>query len=607
MAQTGVIFIRRLHIIVLSIFIIPIMLLGSCNTTQVYEGYIPSLDDATISRLITLLEEDDPLQVLQDIDTIKRMREPDDTLLGRLSVIEEEALEDIIRRVGESLENEHYHEALALYRSLEQLGAEHPYSEVSEQSILLSAAVKEVDEGRETSGLMLFFKAASIGHILTEDIRYFGQVALEEENPTALRHIALMLTERGEEVPAEYSPVLDRRATTPEMIAGTVTIWVNRGMKLEGGVGYPERVIGSGFFIDKDGYIITNYHVISSEVDPEYEGYSRLYVRLPNNPSMKVPAEVVGWNRVFDIALLKTELEPDYVFMFEDGVTSSPGDTIFAIGSPAGLESTITSGIVSAKDRDLLQMGNAIQVDVPINQGNSGGPLLDKDGKLVGIVFAGIEQFEGVNFGIPSEWLFDIIPLLFRRGEAPLPWIGAMTVKAREGLEVMYVVPGSPAYRAGLSEGDIITRLAGRDMGLLSDAHHAMLDLSTDTLVKVRWLRQRKEMEGVIKLAERPYRPMETAIDRDVRENLLVPLFGMRVEKSGKTGLEQNYIVRRIYPGFTADEIGLSPNDPFSIRDWVVEKEEGYAAVRIRVKKRKAGFIESVIQIATYLETAHFI
>lgn len=590
----------------LSVLLLLLLLIGACSTGEVYQGYIPSLDEANLQRLKTILDDGDPIQVLQDLDTLRRTFNEESEFQQRLADLEKQAVEMTTAGFEEALDARQYRDALVLYRSLSTMKADIPVEGVSEQSLLLSAAEKELEEGSATVGLMFFFRAAEKGDVPPDTLLRFGDVALDEANRQALANIVDMLDEAGEAIPEEYSAMVAEGRTAADMLAGTVTIWVNRGMVLERGVGYPERVIGSGFFIDRGGYIVTNYHVISSEVDPEYEGYSRLYVRLPDNPSLKIPATVVGWNRIFDIALLKVELEPDFVFMFEEGITGSPGDMIYAIGSPAGLERTITSGIVSARDRDLLQMGNAIQVDVPINQGNSGGPLVDKDGQLIGVVFAGIEQFEGVNFAIPSEWLVDIVPDLFLGGETLLPWIGAMGTRGREGLEVMYVLPGTPAHRAGLSAGDLITAVAGLRVEQMSDVHKIMLDLAPGTLIDVRWLRDGREMNGRFQLAERPHRPLEVALDRDVRENLLVPLYGMKAERSGTIGLEQNYIITRIYPGFSADEMGLSPNDPFSIRDWIVEEEDGYAAVRIRVKKIKAGFLESVIQLATYLENAYF-
>ncbi|MBN2049502.1 MAG: serine protease [Spirochaetales bacterium] len=592
--------------VVTTMLILLSALLFSCVSADPYNADIPELDEATVVRLEQLLEQKENLQVLQDIDTLRRTRSLSGDLKSSLDELDTRALNNLTEDYLSSLKAKEYSRALTLRKSLLCLNQRVP-GDLSEGDLLMSAAKKALAEDKTTVGLMRFFEASLVGEVGSEDILLFGEAALQQRNAAALKKIAGMLENLQLQVPDRYLPLINSTGTASSMLGGTVTIWVNRGIKLISGVGYPERVVGSGFFIDSRGYIITNYHVISSEVDPEYEGYSRLYVRPEDDPTVRIPARVVGWNSVFDIALLKTEIESDYTFFFEEEVIPEPGDKIYAIGSPAGLESTITSGIVSARDRELLQMGDVLQVDVPINSGNSGGPLVDEAGKLVGVVFAGIEQFEGVNFAIPSEWLTPLVPGLFQYGEYSLPWIGAMVVKADRGLEVMYLLPGSPAHRAGILPGDIITHVAGREVSLVRDVHKILLKYSPDTMIQLQWSSDQEEQTGYIQLLPRPTLPMEVAFERDTRENLLVPLFGMRVEKVDKNGLEQNYIVKRVYSGFSADELGISLDDPFSIRDWVVEEKEGYAAVQIRIKKRKAGFIESVIQIATYLEIANFI
>ncbi len=121
-------------------------------------------------------------------------------------------------------------------------------------------------------------------------------------------------------------PVPEARASFATMLKGTATIWVNRGVKIEKGVGYPDRVIGSGFFIDPRGYLLTNHHVIASEVDPAYEGFSRLFLRLSDDPTARIPAKVVGWDPVLDLALVKVEIVPGYVFSGSSSVAVEPGD-----------------------------------------------------------------------------------------------------------------------------------------------------------------------------------------------------------------------------------------------------------------------------------------
>ncbi|MCK7479686.1 MAG: trypsin-like peptidase domain-containing protein [Candidatus Moduliflexus flocculans] len=239
------------------------------------------------------------------------------------------------------------------------------------------------------------------------------------------------------------------------MRKGTVTIWVNRGIRIDQGIGTPDRGIGSGFFVDPRGFLLTNYHVVSSEVDPEYEGYSRLYIRLPGQTSDRIPARVVGWDKVMDLALIKVDLEPPYVFSFTGRREFQPGDRIYAIGSPVGLDNTLTAGIVSAVGRRFLPLGEVIQVDAAVNPGNSGGPLLDSEGELAGVVFAGLPRYQGLNFAVPATWAVRLMPDLFRGGEVRHPWMGIAAYEGRDGLSAIYRHPdGSPccARRGGPGE-----------------------------------------------------------------------------------------------------------------------------------------------------------
>ncbi len=390
-------------------------------------------------------------------------------------------------------------------------------------------------------------------------------------------------------------------------VDGTVTVWVNRGIRLEGGIGFPDRVIGSGFFIDPRGYLITNHHVIASEVDPEYEGYSRLYVRLPDDPDERVPAQVVGYDRVFDIALLKVELDAPYVLSFTDIRSLEPGRRIIAIGSPGGLENTITSGIISATGRRFLQMGDALQVDVPINPGSSGGPLLDEDGNLIGVVFAGIEQFEGVNFAIPSYWIQNFLPDLYTEGEVVHPWIGVAVEPVADGLEVSYVAHGSPAVAAGLMPGDVITHVGPWESSRIGSAQRIILSYDPGALLPVTWVRGDETVTSLVALAERPYSPVVEALEEDVPERLFPVLYGMRVSREGEVSLFRKYRVDRVYRGSVADETGITAGDTFTEREFRVDEELRIAFLRIVVKKRTEGFMQTGIQLPAYIETDTFL
>jgi serine protease Do len=244
---------------------------------------------------------------------------------------------------------------------------------------------------------------------------------------------------------------------------------------------------------------------------------------------------------------------------------------------------------------------------VPINYGNSGGPLLDESGKLVGIVFAGIEQFEGVNFAIPFAWVEKMLPRLYAGEEVGHPWLGAAVQEVDSGLEVIYTVPESPAARAGLREGDVIESLNGSSYTEIGDIQAAILDLDYPVLVSLGWKRDGESVEGAISLAERPYSPIEESLEKDLRDNVILPLFGMKIERTGQFLWRANYAVRRVLPGSIADETGLSRDDPLSIQGWELDMENRFAFLRIYVKKRKSGFLESIVQLAAYLETDIFI
>jgi S1-C subfamily serine protease len=392
-----------------------------------------------------------------------------------------------------------------------------------------------------------------------------------------------------------------------KMVRGTVTIWVNRGIKLERGVGFPDRVIGSGFFIDPRGYLLTNYHVIASEVDPQYEGYSRLYIRPSDKVEEKIPAKVVGYDRIFDLALIKAEVKPEYVFSFEGDPELKVGSPVLAIGSPAGLENSVTSGIISAVGRRFLQMGDAVQVDAPVNPGNSGGPLLNSQGQLMGVVFAGLQQFQGVNFAIPFVWANKVLPKLYRVGEAGHPWLGLALQETEAGLEVIYTYRDGPADLAGIKEGDILLSINGTEVRKIVSAQSALLDLSVSSLVTLSWKRAGEVQSGQLCLAERPFSPIEDSLAKDTRENVLYPLFGMKVEKTGSFLWRSSYVVKRVLIGSTADETGLSEGDPVSLEGWKVDKEQRFVLAVFFVKKRKAGFLESAVQMAAYLESDNFI
>jgi S1-C subfamily serine protease len=384
-------------------------------------------------------------------------------------------------------------------------------------------------------------------------------------------------------------------------VDGTVTVWVNRGIRLVGNVGVPDRGIGSGFFIDPEGYLLTNYHVIDSEVDPSYQGYSRLYIKVDDESGERIPARVVGWDQNLDLALLKTEMPVPFVFSFSEENTPALGATVNAIGSPGGLTRTLTSGTVSAYARSIQPMSGSLQIDVPINPGNSGGPLLNRKGEVVGVVFAGIEGFEGINFAIPGNYVRQILPSLFEGGQVKLPWMGVTAWDTGGRIEVTYVVPGSPAEDTGLKPGDVIKTIDNFRFQGIRAVQEYMISRMPGTITRLTWERDGTAQEGLVTLGIRPDIPLKTALARDAREHLLTPLFGFIIERVSGSGVNQTFRIVSVFPGSIADEAGFAAGDIFTLRKWLHDEESDVVAIQIVLKGRKAGFLESGVQVASYL------
>jgi hypothetical protein len=140
------------------------------------------------------------------------------------------------------------------------------------------------------------------------------------------------------------------------------------------------------------------------------------------------------------------------------------------------------------------------------------------------------------------------------------------------------------------------------------EAHDILLSYTPGTLIRLRWIDQEgKEKEGLAALKNRPERPLEQAIRYDRPERLFAPAFGMKVEKIQDNMLGSRYIVKKVYQGSVADETGMSENDPFSIQQWKYMEDEKILLAQIRIKKRKAGFLETGVQLGTYVETSNFL
>lgn len=406
------------------------------------------------------------------------------------------------------------------------------------------------------------------------------------------------------------------RQYLPESIAdcinATVTIWVDRGITIKDGAGYADRVIGSGFFIDRRGYIVTNHHVISDIVDPKNEKYSRLYIKLAADTDTRIPAKVIGYDSVLDLALLKAEVDAPFILALGSSAELSIGDKVSAIGTPLGLDGTITSGIVSAVNRKLFTAGSVLQIDAAVNSGNSGGPLIDSQMRVQAVVFAGMLQYQGLNFAIPVEYLRQDLPMLYHGGKRDHPWTGSYghTKKSRDGkknlgLEIQYVMPGGSTNRASFKEGDVITAVDGKKVDTLESMQDILRNYIPDTIIKCSYSNDKGSGERFVYLEPRPENPGYEIYSSDLISGSFVPILGMRMTPASTVN-KHTYAITEIIKGSVADESGFSENDPVTVSDVKFNDEKSAVYVQLYTRKSKKGFLDISMGITAGLDSPYY-
>src|SRR3954469_2685277 len=279
------------------------------------------------------------------------------------------------------------------------------------------------------------------------------------------------------------------------------------------GQGGGRAASGSGFVIDKGGYVVTNDHVV--------EDANAYTVRFGGEGSKPIQAKLVGKDPSTDVAVLK--IDPKAVRgglrALELGTSKGlrPGDAAIAIGSPFGLSGTVTSGIISALNREIdspngFKISGAVQTDAAINPGNSGGPLLDATGRVIGInsqiASNGSDSNSGVGFAVPIDTVKTVVPQLKADGQIARAWLGVASSDAapHDGAQVQQVT-GGPAQKAGLKVGDVITSLDGRRITSASDLGEAVLASKPGDTVKVVVTRAGRQQTLSVTLAPRPDQP----------------------------------------------------------------------------------------------------
>ena len=349
----------------------------------------------------------------------------------------------------------------------------------------------------------------------------------------------------------------------------------------------PRRVegAGSGFIVTEDGYILTNNHVVG--------GASKINVTLADGRKFK--AEVVGSDPETDIAVIKIDASGLPIAVLGDSDKLEQGDWVLAIGSPFGLQQTLTAGIVSATGRELREStyNHYIQTDASINPGNSGGPLVGMQGEVIGIntmILTG-SQFSqgsiGIGFAIASNTARDVFKQLARGGKVTRGYLGvfvsdlddakahAVGLKPNEGVFVAEVPdPDSPAGQAGIRQRDVITAFKGKPVKAARELTQAVADTPVGETARVDFIRDGQPQSATVKLVERPKNANARAIPQDqggneggsgqqgrlgIQGRTLTP--ELINEMKLKLKIPSGVFVAAVQPGSAAADAGLAHGD----------------------------------------------
>ncbi|MFO7707631.1 MAG: DegQ family serine endoprotease [Desulfobacterales bacterium] len=370
-----------------------------------------------------------------------------------------------------------------------------------------------------------------------------------------------------------------------------------------------QRSLGSGFIMDAEGFIITNNHVV--------EDADQIKVRLADE--REFDARIIGRDPKTDLALIRIEGQNLFPLRLGDSERLEVGSWVLAVGSPFGLEQTVTAGIVSAKGR-FIGAGpydDFIQTDASINPGNSGGPLLNMNGEVVGINTAIVAQGQGIGFAIPVNLARDIVAQLKDHGSVIRGWMGVgiqdltpelaeyYGIKNQRGVLVTQVFPDNPADKAGIKTKDVIVAVDGKPVNTGRELSTAVAGLPVGKEVPVKLVREGKELSVKVRIAERKDaeatapEPGPDSADLGIRATDLTPETARRF---GIDESEKGALVTAIQPGSKAEQAGLRQADivkevnripiqtAAELRAQLGKVKSG-ETVQLLVKRGSAGFV----------------
>ena len=359
-----------------------------------------------------------------------------------------------------------------------------------------------------------------------------------------------------------------------------------------------QQGLGSGFFISADGYVVTNNHVVDHAKT----------VQVMTDDGRTLDAKVVGADPKTDIALLKVKEGSSFPHVSLAKIAPRVGDWVVAIGNPFGLGGTVTAGIVSARGRDIgaSAYDDFLQIDAPINKGNSGGPTFNLQGEVVGVntaIFSPSGGSVGLAFAIPSETVQSVVNQLETEGQVTRGYLGvqiqplskdladSLGLSSQAGALVASAQDGTPAAKAGLKAGDVITAVNGEPVANARELSRKIAGLKPGTRIELGYVRDGKPQTASVELG---VLPNDKAARSDTFESS-GPQLGLRLAPSDE-GVE----VVAVDPSSPAAAKGLEAGDvilevggqavskPADVRTGLeIAKKEGKKAVLFRVRSRE--------------------
>jgi len=368
---------------------------------------------------------------------------------------------------------------------------------------------------------------------------------------------------------------------------------------------------GSGFFISADGYAVTNNHVVDNAQT----------VEITTDEGKTYDAKVIGADPRTDLAVIKIEGRNDFPYVKLADKAPRIGDWVLAVGNPFGLGGTVTAGIVSARGRDIGAgpYDDFLQIDAPINKGNSGGPTFDMDGNVIGVntaIFSPSGGSVGIAFDVPAEMVKSVIAQLKDKGMVSRGWLGvqiqpvtadiaeSLGMKGTEGALVTEPQADSPAAKAGVLSGDVITAVNGHAVKNARDLARQIGAMASGSDVKLTVWRKGEEKSIALTVGELPKeREARATMPESAPTGTDVPKLGLMLAPAGQVAgsSSEGVVVTEVDPNGLASEHGFKAGDiildvggkkvmtPADVRDAIIDAHKnGKRTVLMRLKSDDA-------------------